>query len=259
MWDALSQRLEEGIRQIVLFLPRLLAALGILMAGFAIAKMVERGTDVFLHKIGFDRWMQEGGVTEALERAGTRLDPASVIAKLTFWTVMLLVILLAADALGIQAVNALFAELVAYIPNVIAAVIVLVLGIVLGEFVKDLVLASAGGLPGGPTLGRSAKAAVILLAVFMALEQLDIAQDIVLVFFIAVVGAGALAAGIAFGLGGKEIAAEVSREWYERMRYSREKLEASATTPVAANTAPATTPPAIAGDVGTAPPNEVRE
>jgi hypothetical protein len=250
MWDALTQRLEEGIRQIVLFLPRLLAALGILIAGVAIAKMVERGTDIFLHKIGFDRWMQEGGVTEALERAGTRLDASSVLAKLAFWTVILLMILLAADALGIQAVNALFAELVAYIPNVIAAVIVLVLGILLGEFVKDLVLASAGGLPGGPTLGRSAKAAVILLAVFMALEQLDIAQDIVLVFFIAVVGAGALAAGIAFGLGGKEIAAEVSREWYERLRYAEKPV-----APVAPAVAPAAVVPP---EGGTAPPNETR-
>lgn len=255
MWEALSQRLEEGIRQMYLFLPRLLAAVGILMAGFAIAKMVERATDLGLHKIGFDRWMSEGGVTEALERAGTRLDPSSVLAKLVFWTVMLLVILLAADALGVQAVNALFAELVAYIPNVIAAVVVLVLGILLGEFVKDLVLASAGGLPGGPTLGRSAKAAVILLAVFMALEQLDIAQDIVLVFFIAVVGAGALAAGIAFGLGGREIAAELSRQWYDRMRVSnaviRERHEAPP-APVS------TTPPATPADIGNPPPNDVR-
>ena len=258
MWEALSQRLEEGIRQIVLFLPRLLAALGILMAGFAIAKMVERGTDVFLHKIGFDRWMQEGGVSEALERAGTRLDPSSVIAKLTFWTVMLLVILLAADALGVQAVNALFAELVAYIPNVIAAVIVLVLGILLGEFVKDLVLASAGGLPGGPTLGRAAKTAVILLAVFMALEQLDIAQDIVLVFFIAVVGAGALAAGIAFGLGGRDIAAELSREVYDRMRHERKEREEMMASHHYGNL-PITPPtPPVAPDASSPPPNDSR-
>jgi hypothetical protein len=216
MPEALLDRLELGIVQIAAFLPRLAAALGILMAGFAIAKMIERGTDVALHKIGFDRWMREGGVTEALARAGTRLDPSSVIAKLIFWTVMVLVIVLAADALGIEAVNALFGELLAYIPNVMAAVIVLVLGILLGEFVKDLVLASAGGLNGALTLARAAKGAVILLAAFMAIEQLDIAQDIVLVFFIAVVGAAALAAGIAFGLGAREIAAEVTREWFER-------------------------------------------
>jgi hypothetical protein len=224
MYDALTDRLEDGIYQIVGFLPRLAAALGILMVGLAIAKMVERGTDLALHRIGFDRWMREGGVTEALERAGTTLDPSSVIAKLVFWTMMLLVILLAANALGIAAISVLFAELLAYVPNVIAAVIVLVLGIILGEFIKDLVLASAGGLPGGINLARAAKAAIILLAVFMALEQLDIAQDIVLVFFIAVVGAAALAAGIAFGLGGREIAAEISREWYERSRASQRRM-----------------------------------
>jgi hypothetical protein len=218
MPETLVQRLEEIITQIAAFLPQLALALGILMAGFAIAKMVERGADLALHRIGFDRWMREGGVTEALERAGTRLDPSSVLAKLVFWTVMLLVILMSASALGVAAVSVLFAELLAYIPNVMAAIIVLVIGLLLGEFVKDLVLASAGGLAMGRALARTGKAAVILLAVFMALEQLDIAQDIVLVFFVAVVGAAALAAGIAFGLGGRDVAAEIARDWYERSR-----------------------------------------
>ncbi len=218
MQDSLTDRLNEGIAEIMRFLPRLAAALGILMVGFAIAKMIERGTDLALHRIGFDRWMREGGVTEALERAGTSLDPSTVIAKLAFWTVMLLVILLGANALGIDAVSTLFAELLNYIPSVISAVLVLVLGLLLGEFVKDLVLASAGSLRGAGNLARVAKAAIILLASFMALDQLEIAQDIVLVFFIAVVGAAALAAGIAFGLGGKEIAAEIARDYYERSK-----------------------------------------
>lgn len=218
MFESLAQRLEDALRQIFAFTPNLVAAIGILILGYAIAKMLERATDLMLHKIGFDRWMQEGGVTEALERAGTRLDPSSVLAKLTFWTVILLVILLAATTMGITAVSVLFTEILTYIPNVITAVIVLVLGILLGEFVKDLVLASAGGLPGGIGLARAAKVAIILLTVFMALEQLDIAQDIVVVFFIAVVGAAALAAGIAFGLGGQGVAARITEEWYERSR-----------------------------------------
>jgi hypothetical protein len=225
MLQSIADQLNQGLAEIGAFFPRLAAALGILMVGFILAKMVERGTDLILHRIGFDGWMREGGVTEALERAGTTLDPSSVLAKLVFWTVMLLVIILGANALGLSAVSILFSELLAYIPNVIAAVIVLVLGILLGEFVKDLVLASAGGLSGGPTLARAAKAAVILLAVFMALEQLDIAQDIVLVFFIAVVGAAALAAGIAFGLGGRDIAAQISREWYERTRAEQRRYD----------------------------------
>jgi hypothetical protein len=169
--------------------------------------------------------MREGGVTEALERAGSNLDPSTALAKLVFWTVMLLVILLAANALGVQAVSTLFAELLNYIPSVIAAVIVLILGILLGEFVKDLVLASAGGLRAGANLARAAKAAIILLAAFMALDQLEIAQDIVLVFFIAVVGAAALAAGIAFGLGGRDVAAEITRDYYERSRSPRRETE----------------------------------
>jgi len=223
MYDALTIRLEEAIFQIAALLPRLMVALGILMVGLLIAKMIERGAEMALHRIGFDRWMREGGVTEALERAGTTLDPSSVVARLVFWTVMLLVLLLSASALGIAAVSVLFAELMAYIPSVIAAVFVLVIGIMLGEFVKNLVLASAGGLPGGENLARAAKAAIILLAIFMALEQLDIAQDIVLVFFIAVVGAAALATGLAFGLGGQDVARQITRDWYERARAAEQR------------------------------------
>lgn len=231
MTDSIAARLEEGISQIVAFLPSLAAALGILLAGYAVAKTVERGADAALHRVGFDRWMRDGGVSEALERTGTGLDPSTVIAKLVFWAVMLLVILLVANALGLTAVSQIFAELLAYIPNVIAAVIILFLGIVLGEFVKDLVLASAGGVSGIPTVARAAKATVVILSVFMALEQLNIAEDIVLVAFIAVVGAAALAAGIAFGLGGREIAAEIARDWYER---TREAEEAAAHPPARA-------------------------
>jgi uncharacterized membrane protein YbaN (DUF454 family) len=214
----LQDQLGLGLAEIAAFLPRLAAAIGILMIGFLLAKGAERVTDFLFHRVGFDRWMREGGVTEALERAGTTLDASTVLAKLVFWTTMLLVILVAANALGMQAVSLLFGELLAYVPHVFAAVIVLVLGILLGEFVKDLVLASAGNFPAAPTLARAGKIAVILLAVFMALEQLDIAQDVLLVFFIAVVGAGALATGIAFGLGGRDVAAEITRDWYERNR-----------------------------------------
>ncbi|MGH7475454.1 MAG: mechanosensitive ion channel family protein [Longimicrobiales bacterium] len=216
MQENILDRLEEGIVQIFAFLPQIAAGLGILIVGYAIAKMVERGTDAALHRIGFERWMRDGGVSEALERTGTRFDASTVLAKLVFWAVMLLVILLVASALGLTVVSALFGEMLAYIPNVIAAVIILFLGLVLGEFVKDLVLASAGGISGMPTLARAAKAVVVILSVFMALEQLDIAEDIVLVAFIAIVGAASLAAGIAFGLGGRDIAAEIARGWYDR-------------------------------------------
>lgn len=231
MTQDLSNQLEQGLTEIGEFFPRLAAAIGILMVGIVVARMFERATRFVLHRIGFDRWMREGGVTEALERAGTTLDPSSVLAKLVFWGLMLIVIIVGANVLGVTAVSVLFSELLSYVPNVLAAVIVLVLGTLLGEFIKDLVLASAGGIAGARTMARAAKAAVILLAAFMALEQLDIAQDIVLVFFIAVVGAAALAAGIAFGIGGREVAAQIVGEWYARHRRSEERANALITHP----------------------------
>ncbi|HLU25669.1 MAG TPA: hypothetical protein VKZ58_08175 [Longimicrobiales bacterium] len=248
MPPSLLDRLEEGISQILAFLPQLGMALGILLAGYAIARMIERGTDVFLHRIGFDRWMREGGVTEALERAGTNLDPSSVLAKFVYWIVILLAILLASNALGLYMISQLFTELLNYIPNVIAAVIILILGIMLGEFVKNLVLASAGAIRGVPILARAAKAAVIILAIFMALEQLAIAQDVVLVAFIAVVGAAALAAGIAFGLGGRDVAAELLRDWYERSQWRAVNQRA----PGARHTG---SPPQAAGSAAPPPPD----
>jgi hypothetical protein len=255
MQDALWVRVEKGMLQVADLIPRLLLALGMLMVGFAIAKMVEHGTDRGLRRVGFDRWMSEGGVSEALERAGTDLAPSTVLAKLMFWIVMLAAILLGADLLGLSTVS-LFGELVAYVPNVIAAVVVLVIGIILGEFVKDLVLASAGALHAAPTLARAAKGAIILLAIFMALEQLDIAQDIVLVFFVAVVGAAALATGIAFGLGGRDVAAEITRGWYERSKRTRRHAERrrDADAP-----GPQDQPPAAAPPFPSPPPGDARE
>ena len=138
MTQDLSNQLEQGLTEIAAFFPRLAAAIGILMVGIVVARMFERATRYVLHRIGFDRWMREGGVTEALERAGTTLDPSSVFAKLVFWGLMLIVIIIGANVLGVAAVSVLFSELLSYVPNVLAAVIVLVLGTLLGEFIMAM-------------------------------------------------------------------------------------------------------------------------
>lgn len=218
MPDTLFQRLEEAFAQIFAYLPALGWGLGLLLAGFVVAKLIERGTDLALQRVGFDRVMRDGGVSEALERTGTRLAPSTVIAKLVFWIIMLLIILGVANALGLTAIGPLFTELLQYLPNIFVAVIILLIGLIVGEFVKGVVLASAGAVQGGATLARGAKAAVVVLTIFMALEQLNIAADIVLVTFIAAVGAVALAVGLSFGLGGREVAGEIVRDWYRQSR-----------------------------------------
>jgi hypothetical protein len=138
---------------------------------------------------------------------------------------MFTVMLVAANALGLQSLANVFSELVSYIPSVIAAVVIIIVGIVLGGFVGGLIMASAGGLHGGPTLARVGKGGVIVLAVFMALQELGVASEIVTTAFALLFGAVSLALALAFGLGNRELAAEVTREWYNRYKAEKDKIE----------------------------------
>jgi hypothetical protein len=212
------ERLRTGLAQLGQIVPPLFFATVILLAGFVVARMVERLADAFLAGLHFDRSAEKWGVSEAVERTGVRLRPARVVGKLLFWLVMLIVILLASSALGVQNVNDVFANLVGYIPAVFAAIIVIVFGILLGEFVRALILASAGSVEGVPTLAKVAKVIVITISIFMALQQLGVAAEIVTTAFTLILGAAALAFALAFGIGNMKLAGEVTRRWYEAGR-----------------------------------------
>jgi hypothetical protein len=200
----------------VAYLPQLLGAIVILIVGWIVAKLLESGTETILEKTRFDMAVDRGGVRAALARTGSNLDPSSLVARLVFWIVFLVAILMAANALGLTAVANMFERLIAYIPNVIVAVLIIVMGMVIGEFVKDLILASVGSLSGVNPVAHVAKIAIMTLAIFMALDQLGIARNIVVTAFTLVLGAVALAAGLAFGLGNRELAGEYMRRWVER-------------------------------------------
>jgi hypothetical protein len=233
-----GDRLQTSFSQVFgqLALP-LLGALVILFAGYLLAKVLEKLTERLLRRIRLNYLLERGGVTQAVERSGTHVNPTRVIANLVFWLVMFTVILLAANALGLQSLANVVSTLVSYIPSVIAAIVIVLVGIVLGGFVGGLIQASAGGLHGGRALARTGRGGVILLAVFMALQELGIATDIVTTAFAILFGAIALAMALAFGLGNRELAAEVTREWYERWRREREELLARERAAEAADTA----------------------
>ena len=220
-----SDRLEMSFSQVFgQLVPALLGALVILFAGYLLAKVLEKITERLLRRIRLNHLLERGGVIQAVERSGTHVNPTRVIANLVFWLVMFTVILLAANALGLQSLANVVSRLVGYIPSVIAAIVIILVGIVLGGFVGGLIGASAGGLHGGRALARVGRGGVIVLAVFMALQELGIATDIVTTAFALLFGAIALAMALAFGLGNRDLAAEVTREWYERMRREREEL-----------------------------------
>lgn len=236
------ERFRVALGQILAILPGLILAFVILMAGFLVARTLERLVDGLLERAQFDREAAKWGVAEAAERSGAD-RPAQIVGKLLFWFVMLAVILLASSALGVENIGDLFANLVGYIPSVFAAIIVMVLGIILGEFVRALILASGGGMEGMPLLARTAKSIVVLISVFMALQQVGVAADIVTTAFTLILGAAALAVALAFGIGNTALAGEIVRRWYEtgRVTFGRRSTDRAPQPP-----APPAPPPGTA-------------
>jgi hypothetical protein len=218
-----SQRLQASFAQVFgELIPALLGALIIVFAGYLLARVLEKLVERFLRRIRLNRLLERGGVTPAVERSGREVNPTRVLANLVFWLVMFAVILIAANALGLQSLASVFSELVGYIPSVIAAIVIILIGIVLGGFVGGLIAAAVGAMQGGRALARVGRGGVIVLAIFMALQELGIATEIVTTAFAILFGAIALALALAFGLGNRDLAGEVTREWYEQYRQERD-------------------------------------
>jgi len=233
-------RLLRGLEEIGAILPALLAATVILLTGYLLARQVQRFADRTLKRMEFDRMAAAGGLDEVAARAGMH-DPVRALAKLVFWLVMLVVTLLASLALGLEGVSAVLSQMLQFIPTLIGAVVIVILGMIVGEFVRGLVLASAGEMAGVLTLAKLAKSGVVLVAVFMALQQLGVAEEIVTATFTLILGAVALAVGLAFGLGNRELAGEVTRRWYEEGR----RRQRRATDPKPEHGRPADQPPIL--------------
>jgi hypothetical protein len=218
------ERLQDSFAQFWEYIPALFGAAVVLLAGYLLAKLVQKGAARGLRRLHLNDVLKKGGVVP-LDRVGSHLNPTLAIANLLFWVVMFSAMLLAANALGLDALASLFSELVGYIPSVVAAIVIVIVGIVLGDFVGGLIGASTVSLHGGPTLARVGKGGVVLLAVFMALQELGVATEIVTTAFAIIFGAIALALALSFGLGNRELAGEVTRAWYVRYKAEREAIE----------------------------------
>jgi cytochrome b subunit of formate dehydrogenase len=222
----MMERLRVGAQQLVQVLPPLVGAALILFAGYFLARQVQRWVDDTLKRLDFNRVAHAGGIDQVVERTGSRLDPVGALAKLIFWLVMLVVILLASAALGLESINQMFGTMLAFLPTLFAAIVVVVLGMLVGEFVRGVIVASMGNVAGVPTVAKLAKGVVVLISMFLALQQVGVEQEIVTAAFTLVLGAVALAAGLAFGLGNRELAGEITRRWYEQgQRRDRRKTD----------------------------------
>ncbi len=212
MSDTLFQPLQNALSTFLSYLPQLIGAIVILIIGYIVAKVLQAVVGRVLQAIGFDGWMEKGGIKQFFDRAETNQTPVSILGQLVFWFVFIIALTMAADALGIPQVSVILGQLIAYIPSIIAAVLILILAALLANFVSGIVR----GATGSSLLASVAQYAIIVYAVFAAITELGIAVELTAPTFLIVLGAVALGAAIAFGLGGREVAQDILQKAYDR-------------------------------------------
>src|SRR5919112_302806 len=206
------QPLQDALSAFFSYIPQLIGAIVILIVGYVVARVLQAVVGRVLQGIGFDRWMERGGIKQFFDRAETNQTPASILGALVFWFVFIIAITMAADALGIPQVSVVLAQLIAYIPNIIAAILILILAALLANFISGIVR----GATGSDILASIARYAIIVYAAFAALTQLGVAVQLTANTFLIVLGAVALAGAIAFGIGGREVARDILKKAYNR-------------------------------------------
>lgn len=223
--------LSEAWANTLDFVPKLLAFALILIIGYFIATALGKVVDRILTKVGFDRAVERSGMRAALAQTG--FHPSQVLGKLAFYTVFLFVLQLAFGVFGQNPISELLTRVIAFIPNIFVAIIITVLAASIASWVRDIVNSTLGGLSYGRFLGSVAAGAIIVVGVFAALNQLQIAPAIVNGLFYAVL---AIIVGVSIvAIGGAGIAPMRSR-WENALNrldqeMPRVKQEVSAATP----------------------------
>lgn len=211
---------------ILLAIPKILAFLLILIIGWFVASLLAKAVAAVLRKVRFDEFAQRSGFSGFVHNMGVQTDAAGFIAAVTKWFVRLIALVVAFDALGLPAVSEVLQQLLLWLPNLVVALVVLVLGGLAANALGNLVRgATAEADLGNPdALARVAQVAVWGFAIIVAVNQLGIATTLVNTLFMGLVFALALAAGLAFGLGGRETAAGIVSGWHDKARESGDKM-----------------------------------
>jgi hypothetical protein len=217
-WNAFATKITA-------FLPELIGAIIIFVVGWIIARLLKLAVEKFLKIVRFDTATEKTGVRGFLKKGDIVKTPSEIVGSLVYWFIMILVIIASLDALGLPIVSDLLNTIFLYIPNVVAAIIVLVLGFLLGNLLAAVIrtAASNAGLKNAEGLGKLSLYAIVFFSAAIALIQLGIGEEIVVSAFGIAFGATALAMAIAFGLGGRDVAAEYLKRWLEEKKTTARK------------------------------------
>jgi hypothetical protein len=249
--EAIMFSLTGALADFMAFIPKLIGALVILLVGWLIAKAVQALVTKGLQIVRFNQIADRAEIDQFLARAGVRADPASLVGRLAYWFLMLTFFVAAFSALGLPQVSGVLEQIIAFIPNLVVALVILLLGALAANFVANLVRGTTGtARVGDPNLlATIARSAILVFAVLMAFDQLEIAPTIVNTLWTALIGMVAVAGALAFGLGGRDLAKRLLEDWYTRGQQKAQEVRQDAsggryttTAPSATAGAPATLP-----------------
>lgn len=225
---ALLQPLETVATRVLHFLPNLVAAGIILAVGWPLAWALGRGIERALRMLGVDHLADRTGLNAALTRSGLKPDPCHLAGRALSWGLLVLTVVASLGALDLAPVNQLAAKFLGYIPHLLTALVILVGGMFLSNFVARAALIASvnAGFRPATTMAGLARWGVLLVALAMALEQLGIAQNIVVVGFGIAFGGVVLSLALAFGLGATGLAKEfLERQFGKGDRQDKDDLK----------------------------------
>jgi len=217
---------QQSVDSIFTYLPKILAFLIIVIIGYIIAKVVNK----ILDKVRVDEKLQKGKAGEFVGKMSPGGKPSHLVGAVAFWVIFLFALSSAIGALQIPALTTFMNQVLAYLPNVIAALLIFVVAAVIAGAVVAAVQKTMGDTPTGKLIETVVPALVMAIAVFMILTQLHIAPQIVIITYAALLGMLALAGALAFGLGGREVAAKMWSSAYQKGQEQSEQVKADAQT-----------------------------
>jgi len=214
----LMASVRDAFSMILSAIPRILGFIIIVAIGWFVSSILARAVMGLLKAIRFDELMQKSGLADFMNKMGTGTDSAGIIAGLVKWLVRIMVLLVAFDVLGLPAVSDVMRQLLLWLPNLVGASFVLFVGGIAAPAHGNIVRAATAeaGFTNPETLANVTRTTVWAFAIVVAINQLGIATNLINTLFTGFVGALAVALGLAFGLGGRDLASRTLENWYDQ-------------------------------------------
>jgi len=224
--EAIRTALAGALALLLTGIPRIIGFLLILLIGWFIAGLLARAVAALLRVVHFNDLAQRAGITGFVRNMGIQRDAAGVLADIVMWFVRIITLIVAFDALGLPAVSQVLQQFLLWIPNLVVAMVILVLAGLAANALANLVRGATAqaGFTNPDMVSNITRIAVWSFGIIIAVNQIGIAQTLVNTLFFGLVGALALALGLAFGLGGRETAGEIVQTWYHQGKEAAPKI-----------------------------------